>query len=96
MSAAGPLRLSLVPPPDSGLTFKRSELRRRHASDPSSGAPRFSLEVEGARAGAYAVQASARFWLCKASLCRSEVLEASVAVVVSDLETTANEHQDIE
>lgn len=82
VSASGPLRISLLPSSESELGLRRSELRRKHAEDSASPAPRFPVVVEGSSVGAFAIQVSARFWLCKASLCRSQTLKSVFPVIV--------------
>ncbi len=84
VSASGPLRVSLVAPEDSGIVFKQSELRRKHASDAQSSAPRFPLLVEGTRVGTSTTHVSARFWLCKSRLCRPQSIEAQLVVQVAE------------
>ncbi len=82
VSTAGPLRISLRPTPDSGLSLKRSELVRRNAVDPASTAPRFPVLAQSSTAGTFRVEVLASFWLCKSRLCRPQSVEATFSVLV--------------
>ncbi len=83
VSATGPVRIALDVDTENGIRIRRSQLRRKHAADPVSIAPRFPISVVATEIGHFSLSITAHFWLCRAALCRPAKRLSRVPIVVT-------------
>lgn len=76
----GPLQLRLSASKDSGLSFKKAQLGRKDAGGTTRTRPRFAAHLRASKAGRSELRLRLRLWLCKASVCRPELVERTVQV----------------
>lgn len=79
-----PVRIELRQAKETGVSIKKSQLRRRDAVDAQSGAPHFLLPIVGGKAGRESLAVAYRFWLCRAKICRPIRGEASITLIVDE------------